>query len=150
MIQLTAPEEMQHFAKHLARHLRPGDLILLQGPLGVGKTVFARAVIQSLLGEETAVSSPTFSLLNTYEHDFPIAHLDLYRLEHEEELNDLGIEDLLDSGVMLVEWPALLLPRLPANYLMLEISYSESDPMERNILYSGNSHLISYCKHYDN
>jgi tRNA threonylcarbamoyl adenosine modification protein YjeE len=93
----------------LAAHLRPGDLILLRGDLGAGKTVLARAIIQSHLavhGIHEDVPSPTFTLVQTYESpELLIAHVDLYRVEDVSELRELGLAEIADEGIVLVEWP---------------------------------------------
>ncbi|MBX3505427.1 MAG: tRNA (adenosine(37)-N6)-threonylcarbamoyltransferase complex ATPase subunit type 1 TsaE [Parvibaculum sp.] len=93
----------------LAARLRIGDLILLRGDLGAGKTALARAVIQSHLaahGIEEDVPSPTFTLVQTYESpDLLIAHVDLYRIGDASELRELGLAEIADEGAVLVEWP---------------------------------------------
>jgi tRNA threonylcarbamoyladenosine biosynthesis protein TsaE len=93
----------------LAARLRIGDLILLRGDLGAGKTALARALVQAHLatfGIEEDVPSPTFTLVQTYESpDLLIAHVDLYRIEDASELRELGLAEIADEGVVLVEWP---------------------------------------------
>ena len=90
--------------KRLARQLRPGDVITLSGPLGVGKTALARAVILGL-GHEGEVPSPSFAIVQPYDDvDPPLWHVDLYRIERAGELDELGLESLSDAAI-LVEWP---------------------------------------------
>ena len=93
----------------LAARLRAGDLILLRGDLGAGKTALARAIVQSHLAEhgiEEDVPSPTFTLVQTYESpELLIAHVDLYRIEDVSELRELGLGEIADEGVVIVEWP---------------------------------------------
>lgn len=93
----------------LAARLQPGDLILLRGDLGAGKTALARAIIQGHLGRhgiEEDVPSPTFTLVQTYESPaLLIAHVDLYRIEDVSELRELGLAEIADEGVVIVEWP---------------------------------------------
>lgn len=93
----------------IAARLRIGDLILLRGDLGAGKTALARALVQAHLapfGIEEDVPSPTFTLVQTYESpDLLIAHVDLYRIEDASELRELGLTEIADEGVVLVEWP---------------------------------------------
>jgi tRNA threonylcarbamoyladenosine biosynthesis protein TsaE len=95
-------------AKRLASILEAGDLLTFEGTLGAGKTFFIRALCEALnVPREAGVSSPSYSLVNLYEGGrIPIAHLDLYRLGHAEELEALGFRDLLDGErLVLVEWP---------------------------------------------
>lgn len=90
----------------LGRVLRPGDTILLDGPLGAGKTALARAAIQARLGRAEEVPSPSFTLVQTYDAtDTAIWHADLYRLSGPGEVAELGLEDAFASAICLVEWP---------------------------------------------
>ncbi len=93
-------------AKFLAKHINPGDLILLSGPLGAGKSALVRAMIKSLLQQpDLEVPSPTFLLVLPYQNEkISILHADLYRFEHEEEIEELGLFDNPDS-IIFVEWP---------------------------------------------
>jgi len=89
----------------LARRLQPGDVVLLKGNLGAGKTTFARGLIKQLT-KGAEVPSPTFTLVQTYHTEaFEIWHFDLYRLQDESEIWELGIEEALEDGVCLIEWP---------------------------------------------
>ena len=88
----------------LARVLRRGDVVTLSGPLGVGKTALARALIRAL-GHQGEVPSPSFAIVQPYDAvDPPIWHVDLYRVEQPDELDELGL-DSLEDAVLLVEWP---------------------------------------------
>ena len=97
--------ETAYLAKQLKPLLKKGDIIALYGTLGVGKTAFTRALIQSEHPTEE-VPSPTFTLVQTYVLDEgELFHFDLYRLESPEEVYELGIEDAFSDGVSLIEWP---------------------------------------------
>lgn len=106
-------------AKQVASRLQRGDCVALQGPLGAGKTTFARALLR-VLGIVDDVPSPTFTLLQTYDaSEFPVYHFDLYRLKNEDELEELGWEDALADGVVLAEWPERAENRMPTDRLIL-------------------------------
>ncbi|MEO0550628.1 MAG: tRNA (adenosine(37)-N6)-threonylcarbamoyltransferase complex ATPase subunit type 1 TsaE [Pseudomonadota bacterium] len=115
---LAATSEL---ARDLAPLLKAGDVIALHGGLGAGKTTFARALISALMGIETEVPSPTYTLVQTYEGpDFPIFHFDLYRLETPDEIEELGWDETVD-GLALIEWPGRAGPYLPQWRLDLHI-----------------------------
>ena len=104
----ASPEETEAVGEELAAGLRAGDLLLLAGELGAGKTTFVRGLARGL-GVTTAVQSPTFQLVRVYPGRIQLAHVDLYRLESGADLGDLGLDDLLDQGVVAVEWGDRLL-----------------------------------------
>ncbi len=90
----------------IAPQLRPGDVIYLTGDLGMGKSSLARAIIRALTTPAQDVPSPTFTLMQTYDAPgFQIAHLDLYRLSAPEESYELGLDEALETSVLLIEWP---------------------------------------------
>ena len=103
--------------REIARHLAAGDTVTLSGPLGAGKSVLARAIVRTFLAREE-VPSPTFTLVQTYEtQNFTIAHVDLYRVKAENELQELGLDEALERGVLIVEWPDRLGAQLPGDRL---------------------------------
>ncbi len=108
MLELTLDSEADTLAlaRSLASVLEGGDVIGLEGGLGAGKTTFARGAVHGLgVAEDTAVTSPTFALLHQYEGRLPVAHADFYRLANEAELEELGVDELVEEGaVLLVEW----------------------------------------------
>ncbi len=113
-------------AKALAPKLRPRQVILLDGPLGAGKSTFARALIQALPGPkgescaQEPVPSPTYTLVQTYVRALGmVGHFDLYRLTNPEEIWDLGLEPILENGLALIEWGDRLGSLRPANALGL-------------------------------
>ena len=114
-------EDTGELAEKLAALSVQGDIWALNGTLGAGKSVFARAFIKKLTGARE-VPSPTFTLLQTYEApDFDIYHFDLYRLKSPDEIFEIGVEDALYSGVSLIEWPDKMSPYLPRDIFKLEI-----------------------------
>lgn len=102
----TRAEDTEALARSLAEAAEPGDVFCLSGPLGAGKSVFARGFIRALCGEDTDVPSPTFTLVQTYDgRTGPIAHFDLYRLEDADEVLELDWDDAMADSICLVEWP---------------------------------------------
>jgi tRNA threonylcarbamoyladenosine biosynthesis protein TsaE len=102
---LLSEDDMGEAGASLASQLRPGDVIALSGPLGAGKTTLARAILLAL-GHEGEVPSPSFALVQPYDSlPLPVAHADLYRLEDPAELAELGLDEALADGALLVEWP---------------------------------------------
>ncbi|MFN7709356.1 MAG: tRNA (adenosine(37)-N6)-threonylcarbamoyltransferase complex ATPase subunit type 1 TsaE [Holosporales bacterium] len=111
MMKLHLPnlEAMIRFAETLAAELQAPQLVYLKGDLGAGKSTLARAFIQVLTSPDMEVPSPTFTLVQTYQTPKgEVWHYDLYRLKHSEEIWELGFEDALHQGIVLVEWPERL------------------------------------------
>lgn len=95
--------ETEAEGERLGVTLQAGDLVLLAGPLGAGKTTFVRGLARGV-GSAAHVSSPTFQLVRVYPGRIALAHVDLYRLEAKAELRDLGLDELLEEGAVVVEW----------------------------------------------
>lgn len=111
------------FARQLAPHLRAGDVLLLDGQIGAGKTHFARALIQAL-GVTEDVPSPTFTLVQVYDGPgFEIWHADLYRLTHAGQVVELGLVEAFDAALCLVEWPERLGSERPEQALTLRLTH---------------------------
>jgi tRNA threonylcarbamoyladenosine biosynthesis protein TsaE len=107
----------------LAAEIRAGEAICLNGPLGAGKSTLARALVRALTRPDEEVPSPTFTLIQTYDGpDFPIAHFDLYRLSDPDEAYEIGLDEALEDGVAIIEWPERLEGRLPADRLDIDIT----------------------------
>ncbi len=121
-------------AAEFALTLKPRDIVLLNGDLGMGKSVFAREVIRTLTGHpDLDVPSPTFTLAQTYETKASdIWHFDLYRLKDPEELYEIGWEDALSSGILLVEWPDRLDYLTPKHAITVTLSQGDT-PTSRTI-----------------
>ncbi|HPD91505.1 MAG: tRNA (adenosine(37)-N6)-threonylcarbamoyltransferase complex ATPase subunit type 1 TsaE [Rhodobacter sp.] len=120
-IFLPDPAATDAFAQRLVPVLGPGDVLLLEGQIGAGKTHFARALIHAL-GAVEDVPSPTFTLVQTYDVGFEIWHADLYRLSHPDEAVELGLIDAFDTALCLVEWPEKLGRDRPESALTLRFS----------------------------
>ena len=107
----------------LAGALRAGEAICLTGPLGAGKSTLARALIRALTTPAEDVPSPTFTLVQFYEGArLSVAHFDLYRLTSPDEAHEIGLDEALEDGAALIEWPERLEGRLPPDRLDIEIT----------------------------
>ena len=117
-IDLPDADATARLGERLAACLRPGDAVCLFGPLGAGKSTLARGLIRALTSPDEDVPSPTFTLVQTYEAEgLIVAHFDLYRLEDPNEIHELGLDEALDEGIALIEWPERLEGRLPPDRL---------------------------------
>ncbi len=92
----------------IAPLLAPGETVLLYGPLGMGKSTLARGLIRALTRPDEDVPSPTFTLVQFYDSEPPVAHFDLYRLTRAEEAVEIGLDEALDEGCAVIEWPERL------------------------------------------
>ncbi len=119
-IQATGPEQTAALAKRIAPLLGPGDVICLEGPIGAGKTHFARALISARLPLPEDIPSPTFTLVQQYDApDLEIWHCDLYRLTHPDEALELGLSEAFDTALCIIEWPEILAGILPPDALTI-------------------------------
>lgn len=120
---LTDEDATIAFAEKIAPLLENGDCLLLSGDLGMGKSTFARALIRARLSDPAMeVPSPTFTLVQIYDGDPPLFHFDLYRLGDSSELTELGLDEALESGISLIEWPEQGEGFLPADAVLLSFS----------------------------
>jgi len=127
-----SPGATRELARRLSGALVAGDVILLQGNLGAGKTEFVKGLAEGF-GVVESVTSPTFTLLNIYQGIVPIYHFDLYRLEEPEELDNIGFTEFLGGdGVAVIEWPDLFPTEMPDEYVKVELLPGEN-AMERSI-----------------
>jgi tRNA threonylcarbamoyladenosine biosynthesis protein TsaE len=125
-------EDTRALAAAVSSLLRPGDLVLLSGDLGTGKTAFAQGLATGL-GISERVTSPAFVLARTYTGRLPLVHIDVYRLDHVQELIDMGIAEIVDSGgVTLIEWGEVVRPVVPPDLLEVWLEEGVSDD-ERSI-----------------
>lgn len=120
---LLDEEHTQRLAASLAPLLEPGDLLVLSGELGAGKTFFTRALCHALgLPEETRVTSPTFALVHEYSARLEVSHADLYRLHDEDEVYELGLEAQREAGrLLVVEWGLPYAEMLGGECLLIEL-----------------------------
>lgn len=114
--------------KQIAAGLESGTAVALIGDLGAGKTTLARAIL-SALGVDDSVPSPSFSLIQAYDTPrLPVSHIDLFRIEDASELDELGLDEVLDSGAALIEWPELAARYLPADTLEIRLEAPSQAP----------------------
>ncbi len=132
-----SPEDTRQLAAALAELAQPGDLLLLVGDLGAGKTTFTQGFAAGL-GIHEPVTSPTFTLAREYHGRLLLHHLDVFRLDQIAEVLDLGLPELLDSdGVILIEWGDAIRQALPNDYLEIALIFvdgPESSPDERVVV----------------
>ena len=132
-----APARTAELARRLAGVLRPGTVICLDGDLGAGKTLFVQNLAASL-GVQGEVTSPTFNLMNLYEDGrLPLVHFDLYRLEQEYELDEIGFYDYVENpdGLVLIEWAEKFPECLPEDHIALQIQRTDVEN-ERVLVFS--------------
>lgn len=144
VVATKSPEETEALAGTVGDLLQSGDVVLLIGDMGAGKTTFAKGLGRSF-GVDEPITSPTFVLLHTYAGRLPLHHADLYRLDQLAEVLDLGIMELLDDGgVAVVEWGDRGIPAFPSDVLRIDFSYAETDENVRQFSFdaTGKSWLL--------
>ena len=120
-------DDTRALAAEIAPLARAGDIIVLAGDLGAGKTTFAQGFARAC-GVHDRVTSPTFVLVHRHEGDIPVVHVDVYRLDHLQEAIDLGLAELLDDdGVGLIEWGDAVTATLPPDFLEVRLVFGDSD-----------------------
>lgn len=124
----SSAAETQQLAEALSALARPGDVVVLAGDLGAGKTAFVQGFGRGL-GITDRITSPTFTLVHVYDGGhLPVHHLDVYRLEQISEALDLGLAEMLDEGgVVLVEWGEAIMPVLPHDLLEVRLTFGDGD-----------------------
>ncbi|MFC3883401.1 tRNA (adenosine(37)-N6)-threonylcarbamoyltransferase complex ATPase subunit type 1 TsaE [Bacillus songklensis] len=139
-----SPEETMKAAEKLAHLLQPGDVLLLEGDLGAGKTTFTKGLAKGL-GITRNVNSPTFTIIKEYHGGrLPLFHMDVYRLD--DSFEDLGFDEYFEgNGVTVVEWAHLIQEQLPVQLLQINI-YHEAEEKRRLELNAYGRHYIDLCK----
>jgi tRNA threonylcarbamoyladenosine biosynthesis protein TsaE len=125
-LRTDSPDQTRAVASALADVLVPGDLVLLVGELGAGKTAFVQGLARGL-GVEEPVTSPTFTIVQEYAGRLPLTHVDVYRLDRVQDLLDLGLEEAGDRGVTVVEWGDLVEQAVPAEHLVVRMEPGATD-----------------------
>ena len=121
------------FAKNFAKDLQIGDVVILTGELGSGKTKFTEGIL-SYFGLENEISSPTFTIVNEYHaKDFPIYHFDVYRLEDIDEFYAMGGDEYFSKGICLIEWGEMIEDILPKPYIKIIFSKDEENSNYRKL-----------------
>lgn len=126
IVQVATPADMESLGRRIAAVLRPGDILLLNGSLGAGKTLFISGIAQAL-GVDVQVTSPTFLVVRKYEGILPLTHVDVYRLSSTAEFTDLELVEASVDGVLAVEWGSAVRTALPADVLTIDIKVEELD-----------------------
>lgn len=130
-IMINSIEDTERLAQTIATLVTHGDVLLLHGDLGAGKTTFSQ-FFGKALGIEQKITSPTFNIIKSYEGKFPFHHMDCYRLEGAED--DLGFDEYFyGGGVTIVEWPEMIEAFLPEDYIDLNIKYIDDSAREIEI-----------------
>ena len=130
---ITSFEQTIALAQDVSKILKPGSVIALQGELGSGKTFLSKHIINSLLGSDINVTSPTFQLLQIYQADgYDIYHYDLYRLKNRDEIFELSIEDAMNGrNICIIEWPEIIFDILPKETLVIELGFEDNEVDKR-------------------
>ncbi len=128
-----SPEDTLNFAKNFAKNLKVGDVIVLLGDLGSGKTKFTEGVL-SFWGIENEISSPTFTIVNEYNaKDINIYHFDVYRLKDATEFYNIGGDEYFDKGISIIEWGDIIRDALPKKYTKITFERDNDNENYRNL-----------------
>ena len=146
-MKISSIRELGKIADKIKKILSPGDVVFLYGEIGVGKTTFARLLINGFENEKklkkSEILSPTFNIVFEYEiKEFTIKHFDLYRLKNSNDIKNIGLSENLEQSITLIEWPELIINK-PENRLDLFFEYAE-DYNERSLIIKTNGRLKNH------
>ncbi len=146
-MKISSIRELGKIADKIKKILLPGDVVFLHGEIGVGKTTFARLLINSFENEKklkkSEILSPTFNIVFEYEiKEFTIKHFDLYRLKNSNDIKNVGLFENLEQSITLIEWPELIINK-PENRFDLFFKYEE-DYNERSLIIKTNGRLKNH------
>ena len=131
ILNSNSENETKEFAKKIASKLNKGDILVLSGDLGSGKTKFTEGFL-SYFGLEDEISSPTFTIVNEYhKNDINIYHFDVYRLEDSSEFYAIGGDEYFEKGICIIEWGELIEDALPKKYIKIDFSRNSENENER-------------------
>lgn len=134
----TSEEETLRLAEALGKRARGGEIFALFGELGTGKTIIAKGIARGL-GIEEVITSPTFNLLEIYQNEFPLYHFDLFRVEKDDEFDQLSFEEYWEGdGISVIEWADRALLRLPPSAIRITIEYINDTRRRITIEYPDN------------
>lgn len=140
--QSHSPENTLQLGEKIGLLVEPGQIILLAGELGSGKTLLVKGIAGGL-GIEDDVTSPTYNLINEYEGQLPLYHLDLYRLDDEIELYNIGLEEYIErDGIIVIEWPEIAYNLIPPDFLYIKIEVSGKSSRNLKLEAEGNSESL--------
>ena len=146
-MKISSIRELGKIADKIKKTLLPGDVVFLHGEIGVGKTTFARLLINGFENEKklkkSEILSPTFNIVFEYEiKEFTIKHFDLYRLKNSNDIKNVGLFENLEQSITLIEWPELIINK-PENRFDLFFKYAE-DYNERSLIIKTNGRLKNH------
>ena len=146
-MKISSIRELGKIADKIKKILLPGDVVFLHGEIGVGKTTFARLLINGFENEKklkkSEILSPTFNIVFEYEiKEFTIKHFDLYRLKNSNDIKNVGLSENLEQSITLIEWPELIINK-PENRFDLFFEYAE-DYNERSLIIKTNGRLKNH------
>lgn len=137
VFRTESPDETQTLGEKLGNRLKPGDVIALIGDLGTGKTCLTQGIARGVgIAQNEVVSSPSYILINEYNGNIPIFHIDLYRLETAAEISDLGLDEYIDgNGICIIEWAERMEDSLPDTCITIHITWEDENTRSIKIQY---------------